>query len=277
MRSHELDPRARKILSATHWKNGWIDAAQRQTSADDLAYAKAQGLMFDALSIDHDGLVARVADLVQRTPPHKAAQAFLSSLSSQRLDWRSALASWHFAHTLVPHAYEGTVTTVGHSYVGGVARPHVRHACALCGAQPHYADQDLNVLNFERLRWGGVRHGHWIYTLLDLEQLHTRDVPPPTANDLDLFDRILQLVASSQAQDHPGHLRDRLAGVLQGSKDQRGILIEILAIAGVLRPGTDTNRGGGGRSDWRWVASWRGEDGYDAQAVQRWFGPWMVA
>ena len=268
---NELDKKARKILFATFWKNGWIDAGCRQTSPEDFAYAKAQDLMFDPFSISHDALIRRIVDLRRNISPDKAAKAFLASLSSRRLDWRSSLASWHFAKKPALHTYQEHIRLIGHFYKNGVAIPHQIHECAICGGQENYWNEDLNVLNFERVRWGGIRHGNLIYTLLDIEQLAKANVPEPSPADLAIFDSILEIVETSAPTDTPGTLRTRLKDALPSSKDERAILLEILACCGVLRV-TSANRAGGGRGDWNFVADWRGEDRYDKKCVAKIFG-----
>jgi hypothetical protein len=270
MTTDRLDPKARKILFDTFWKNGWIDSAHRQTPPADFAYAKAHGLMFDPLTISHDALIARLDELKQRIPPHKAAQAFLCSLSTRRLDWRSSLASWNFAQDWPVHAFDKRERLIGTSYdVNGNAIEHRRCECALCSGSAHYQAEDLNVLNFERLRWGGVRHGKLPYLLLDLEGLDAATLPQPTTEDLRLFQVLLDTVATSAPKDTPSKLRERLRQALPGNKDEIGILIEILACAGVLHT-HDTKRSGQG--DWVFAALWRGADGYEQAAVDKLFG-----
>jgi hypothetical protein len=86
-----MDAKAKKILFATYWKSGWIDAKDRKLSADDFEYAKSQGLMFDPFSIDHDACIQEIRRLVGEISLEQVAAGFLSSLSSRRLDWRSAI------------------------------------------------------------------------------------------------------------------------------------------------------------------------------------------
>lgn len=269
---NELDKKAKKILFATFWKNGWIDAACIHTSAADFTYAKARGLMFDPLSISHDALMRRLIDLRQSMPVDKAAKAFLCSLSTRRVDWRSSLASWHLACGLTPHEYVEHVRLIGHSYEDGRAIPHESRECAICGGQENYRDEDLNVLNFERIRWGGVRHGSLIYTLLDLEQLAKAELPEPSPADLAIFGDILDIIETSAPMDAPGALRTRLRDALPSNKDELSVLIEILAFCGVLVAKSPDRPGLGGRHDWAVVADWRGEDRYDQNRVAEIFG-----
>lgn len=271
---NSLDKRAKKILFDTFWKNGWIDSKVRTTSSEDFAYAKSKGLMFDPLSLSHDQLVEQIASAVNRMSKEKPAAAFLSSLSTGRVDWRSGLASWHFARTLETHSYKDQAKVIGYSYNAGIEVPHIRHVCSICDAEERYEQEDLNVLNFERVRWGGVRHGQWIYTFLDLQQLDRSRISEPTQEDVEIFREILKTIESSSPSDHPGALRDRLAGVVPSTKDQRSMLLEILAVIGVLKAKSENRPGPGGRSDWKFIASWRGEDRYDTDALHMYFGRW---
>lgn len=97
-------------------------------------------------------------------------KAFLSSLSERRLDWRSGIASYYIAKLITPHKY--TPVESGYSYEDGKI-VSVPCTCGVCrdlkyGLTGHenYINSDLNVLNFERMKWGGIRHGDLLYTLL---------------------------------------------------------------------------------------------------------------
>lgn len=269
-----LDKRATKILFDSFWKNGWIDPAARTTTPDDFAYAKQKGLMFDPLDISHDALVAQILSLRKQIPEEKPAAAFLSSFTANRADWRSGIASWHFAAQLTAHEYLD-MSAVGTSATQIVfQRAHTPHHCALCGAERDYQAEDLNVLNFERVKWGGVRHGELMYVLLDLQLLSQCDIPELSAADIDVFRKILAEIQASAPKDQPGALRNRLTDIVALSKDQRSVLLEILAIIGVLKARRTDRPARGNGGDWMYVADWRGEDGYDAGAVSRYFGRW---
>ena len=62
--------------------------------------------------------------------------------ASRRVEIRSALGSFAVLQHFPMHAAPGQ-----------------REACPVCGDYNRPADEeDLNVLNFERFKWGGVRH-----------------------------------------------------------------------------------------------------------------------
>lgn len=272
-----MDKQARNILFKTYWNaGGWVDRAQRRTAPEDFDYAKSKGLMFDPVSVSHDDCLAQILALRDQIPASLPGRAFLSSLSSRRLDWRSGLASYLVAQALAPHSYAAAVS--GQSYAPDGSVAHVSHVCGVCRdagdsvvAKEHYVDVDLNVLNFERIKWGGVRHGALEYTWFDLRELAAADIPAPSAQDVAVFKEILAAVAACDAADGPGALEQKLKPVVASSKAERQMLIDILACAGVLRP-LSYDRRVPGRSDWRYAAAWRGEDGYSEDAVQRCFG-----
>lgn len=248
-----IDARAKKILFDTYWSpKGWIDDRLRTTKPDDLAYAREKGVMFEPLTIDHDGLVERLIAARSALTLAQVSGAFLASLSTRRLDWRSGLASWCLSDELSPHAFSGD----GQAW------------CSECGANERYEDYDLDVLSFERLKWGGVRRGNPLYHWLDLSLL-ARDLPAaPAVDDLEIFDLILRAIDRAPAAESPTKLSKRLADALPSTKAERDCVLEILAAIGVLV--AKKERGGWG--DWDYVGGWRGEDRYDAAAVQRIFG-----
>ncbi len=273
-----IDKKAKDILFKTYWNaSGWND--KPYTSPDDFAYAKAEGVMFDPASFSHDECLADISTLRERIPLAVAARAFLSSLSSRRLDWRSGLVSYYLAQRLLPHPY--TPVESGRSYGPDREVTRVSYTCGVCRdardgvvGRERYSCVDLNVLNFERLKWGGVRHGQLDYTWFDLQQLAGAEIPDPTGQDIAIFRSILEVVAASGAGDHAGTLEKNLAPVIASSKNERRVLIEVLACIEILQP-RSYDRPVHGRSDWKYAASWRGEDTYSHEAVQRWFGAYL--
>jgi hypothetical protein len=273
-----MDKKAKKILFTTYWKSGWIDSKNRVLSSEDFEYAKSQGLMFDPISISHDECIDAIASFVSEISREKTAKGFLSSLTSRRLDWRSSLSSYSIAKNIPEHKYTPVIS--GASYTDGKPTSH-SYSCGICrdsqyGVVGHqnYDNADLNVLNFERIKWGGVRHGDVLYTYFDLKQFVNVDIPDPTDQDIYCFKKILETIDSSEPTDYPGTLEKRLAAVLKSSKAERQVLIEILASIGLLRP-RGYDRPVKGRNDWVFVEYWRGEDKYCHKTVGEYFGKYL--
>lgn len=275
----DMDKKAKDILFKTYWSGkGW--KKDKVTAPDDFLYAKEKGLMFDPLTISHDDCVNRVIGIANSITPEQVVKAFLSSLSTRRLDWRSGIGSYYIAKLFTAHKY--TPVAAGYSCEGGKMVP-VTYTCKVCRdlkygviGREHYKDEDLNVLNFERIKWGGVRHGQLIYTLFDLEQFVKEQIPEPVEADIHIFKSILNAICSCAPGDYPSKLRDRLGDIpeLKSNKDERAVLIEILACIEVLKP-LSYDRPEKGKHDWTYATFWRGEDGYNKEIVEKYFGEYL--
>lgn len=274
-----MDKKAKRILFSTYWKNGWIDVKNRSISDPDFIYAKSKGLMFDPLTICHDECILATTTLVKGISQAQVTKGFLSSLTSRRLDWRSSLASYAIAQKIPSHQYTPVIS--GSSYMDGKPTAH-SYTCGICRDSQYgirgsesYIEVDINVFNFERIKWGGMRHGDILYTYFDLSQFINADIPEPTSEDMDCFREILTIIETSDPSDYPSTLEKRLANVIKSSKAERQILIEILASLGILKPNT-VDRQRQGKNDWVFAEYWRGEDKYCQQTVDRLFGEYLT-
>jgi hypothetical protein len=265
------DARAKRILFGTYWSpRGWRE--RPSTSADDFAYAKAAGYMFDPRPYQHDAAVHEALFKRDKLSDHMVVGAFLSSLSTRRLARRSALGSFAAVRNMVPH-----------EFVGGVH-------CTHCGGYRDPVPQDVNVYNFERHKWGGVRHDHVDYAAFDLERALAEPLDLPTGQDLASLRSILDRAGAMQPTARPGDLEKALQGVIPGNTDERRTLLAILGYCGVLQP---ANRGGffedftphnrrdpppSNKNDWAYPISWwRGSDGVNEKAARHWFGDYLLA
>ena len=115
-----------------------------------------------------------------------------------------------------------------------------------------------------------------MYILFDLERFAEEDVPEPTAEDAEILKAILDAVSSCEDNDHPGALRNKLAevSILKANKDERSVIIEILACIGILAP-KSYDRGEPSKHDWTYATYWRGADGYDKELVEKYFGKYL--
>jgi hypothetical protein len=157
------------------------------------------------------------------------ADAFLASLSTRRLELRSALGSFSFAahfpdHRLVDQARGQT--------------PSGRLHCRLCGLYGHSTaeQEDLNVLSFERWKWGGVRHVNPLYCWFDLTQFEKASLAAPTQEDHSILARIVEIASGLSPKAKPNELEKRISKVVRSNGSERRALIEILGYCGVLKP-----------------------------------------
>lgn len=213
------DQAAVRTLLRTYWSSaGWRE--NRSTPSADLRQAIAAGVMFsEPRVVEHDELVADVRELAARADAQLIADAFVSSLSSRRLDLRSALGSFAVARHLPEHPFAPRSGTAG---------------CAICGANA--TDEiDRNILNFERFKWGGVRRLDLTYLWHDLE-LFARDAAPSSVSGKDRS--LLSTLLADLEQAPPDLTAPRAAQTLlrkfPSNVAERGVVLDILGVCSVL-------------------------------------------
>lgn len=270
------DKKALQILLDNYWSpTGW----KRDNAIEpaDFEYARQAGYMFDPVTVTHDDIVARLLKIRNRLSIERVTGAFLSSLSTRRLELRSALGSFSFA----AHFPEHRLDEAAHRRV-----PSGRLHCHLCGLYGHSAaePQDVNILSFERWKWGGVRHENPLYCWFDLTQFEKTNFVAPTQEDYSILARIVEIASDLPATAKPNELEKRINKVIKSNSSERRVLIEILGYCGVLKPAgrcsflqeftssDHRDRPPDHKNDWNYpVIWWRGADGVDRNALNHLF------
>lgn len=261
------DKKAIQILSKTFWSsNGW--KSKYETPPDDFSYAKMAGYMFDPVKLSHDEIVGWLFQEFEQVQPDKIADAFLASLTTRRLELRSALGSYAVARNFPDHTFTGNY-----------------FSCSICGIYgPERSEQDVSVLNFERYKWGGVRHLDPIYIALDLKLFTATEKIISTEEDLAILTRIIKIVRELPAEARVRDLEKALAKVIKSNKEEREILIQILAYCGILQPKDQIGFFDSfvnadervlppvSKIDWTYPACWwRGKDGVNGNSMKHYF------
>jgi hypothetical protein len=270
------DKKGLQILLDTYWSpKDW--KRDRTIDPADFDYARQAGYMFDPVTATHDDIVARLLAIRNRVSIEQATDAFLASLSTRRLELRSALGSFSFAANFPDHRLLDRA-------VGPL--PSGRLQCLLCGLYGYSTaeQQDLNVLSFERWKWGGVRHVSPLYCWFDLTQFEKAELDAPTQEDYSILARIVEIASSLSPKAKPNELEKRISKVIKSNASERRVLIEILGHCGVLKPAgrcgflqaftSDElrDRPPDHTNDWQYpVIWWRGADGIDRDALNRLF------
>jgi hypothetical protein len=235
-------------------------------SLDVMSAAIEAGVMFGARTGDHDSWVSAARAAADSTTIEEISDAFLASLTSRRLDLRSALGSYAVARFLPEHVAD---------YSPG-------WCCAICGQiRPAEAEPaELNVLSFERFKWGGVRTDDIEYVAFDLEQFARAPRLSPTSDDIGVGRRLItqlrQLPPGTTAAQAVRYLK-----MLPGNKAERDVVIGILGVCGILETAThqgyansyvskrDRQLPGRRHVDQDYPACWwTAEDGVNDEALQ---------
>jgi hypothetical protein len=135
------------------------------------------------------------------------------------------------------------------------------------------------VLNFERLKWGGVRFTDPVYIGFDLDQAVAWIDIEPVPADLELMSALLDTVrvlGRSDPEARPQQLEKPIAPMLGGGNYQRRVVLEVLAFCAVLQPRgrpsfarewvryVDRPDPPEMKNDWKYpMHAWRGLDGVD--------------
>ncbi|WP_019913581.1 hypothetical protein [Paenibacillus sp. HW567] len=265
-----MDKKAKQILMNTFWTSAGWKGSPNAFVGEDFEYAKSKGLMFDPITITHDEIVLRLHELHQRVTKERVAAAFLHSLSTKKVHLRSALSSWALTSSLPVHTYEQRSSV----------RPNYSR-CGDCNAHGimsdrNYVNDDLNVLNFERVKWGGIRLNWLLYCWLDLELFSKEEPFEVTAEDIAILSRLLEAVRDCADHESARMLEKRWKEVVPSSKNERDVLMEIWGYAGLLVPGDTPQKRRGGSSDYDSMAEWQGDDGYSQEALEFFFGAYLL-
>lgn len=213
-----------ELLFATYWGGGrWRNSAP---TAQDYAQAKAEGYMFDPAPVrTHDETLRELRDVCAKISPEDVANAFLYSLSTRQLQYRSALGSYYYAVSIPDHTHAES------------------YCCNLCNwrqlsnvSSPEQEFSGYNVYNFERYKWGGVRHTSLEYALFDLQQFLLLPKVVPTEEDWKILWSILHTMKELLPNKKAGAYRELITKkkLLKSNKNEVEVLLDILGICGVL-------------------------------------------
>lgn len=213
-----------KILYDTYWNSkGWKGGT---VSYEEFAEAKKEGYMFEyPQSISHRETLERINVIIKKIDARDVANAFLYSLKSHKLEYRSALGSYWYAISIPKHE----TTSEEH--------------CKICDwykwkSNPNEYDlkRGSNVLNFERYKWGGIRHTKTEYALFDLEQFLLLPKALATKDDMKILKKILDCISKLEPKNKAGKYRDYIVKqkIIKGNKNEISVLLNILGICGIL-------------------------------------------
>ena len=224
----------------------------------------------------HSEALSRLRVLCDILAPRTVGAAFVASLSSRRLAYRSALGSFAYARFLPEHEFE----------------PEPEAYAAICKScrwhrMPPGEEEPIEHLAGERERLGGIRHLDPIYALYDLETFVASPALDPTPADWSVLRSIVATPAVLAPTAKPADFAGALKGVLPSNNYERQALLRILCYAGVLQPKEYPTFFREWVPPHRWVTPnyrftewgyptiwWRAADGVNAEALDEWFPGW---
>ena len=235
-----MDEKAKKILLKAYWgSQGWKNGS---TSPEDFEYAKSRGLMFDPVKYDHAKLVRAAIEQRDAIKPKKIGRGFVASLSTGDVHLRSAIGSYGNIRDLTPHRFRKRTDDLD-------------YLCVVCDGSKSPGLSDLNVLNFERIKWGGVRHNSLIYNIFDLGRFAVEFKTKPSQQDQVILRKLLQFIRTADAKTSYGKLKKTIKELLPNTNlQQADATAEILMYSGLIDFG------------------WKGSCGLNEDMVKFYFG-----
>ena len=275
--------KGKKVLFKTFWSS---DGSYREPTPEEFAIAVEQGYMFEEThNLSHEECLSQLRQVVEQIDPTDVANAFLYSLSTRALEYRSPMGTYYFAKAVPDHV------------------PPKSWHCGYCNWTEEHCDFRVqktkygvfpwepkhtieNYSNFQRYKFGGRRHSQVQYALFDLTQFLKMPKVTPTETDRAMFREILRSIGELEPRRKAGAYRDLLVKkkIIPSNKYEISSLIDMLGICGVLstveHPCPEVEfRGYNGidppeiRSDIAYpVCWWRAEDGVNRERFQKVFG-----
>ncbi len=207
-----------------------------EPTPEEFVIAVAQGYMFEETHpLSHQDTLEALQQVILQIDPADVANAFLYSLSTRELAYRSALGSYWYAKAVPFH------------------EPRVSHWCTYCGWIEGYGDNRIqktkyyerkwmpkhtleNCCNYDRQKFGGCHHTETPYALFDLQQFMKMPKVTHTNEDRAMLREILYVIAELEPSKKAGAYRDLLhkKKIIPTNRDEISVLIDILGICGIL-------------------------------------------
>jgi len=264
------DEKAVKLLTKACWSSqGW--KSKLDLKPEELAYLESAGFSPATQALTHDECVQWALRSCKKLTKEQVSAAFLWSLGTRRLEYRSALGPYAYVHLMPDHCYE---TRKGFS----------ASQCFVCGLKEKETilKKDFIYYHFERYKWGGVRHEDIDFMALDLESFAKLPPVQPTEADKEALRAILQAAADPKTGKSVGGLKKAIKTLIKTNNDEADNLCQILSFAGILAD--DEWRGFDGqfipyalrgdkkaKGDQKYPLNCRTKPGIQAHAVQYWF------
>lgn len=217
----------KQLLDSFKWIKVDGHLKHPEITDDVFEFCKEHGYMFDPPKPEtHEESYSKLCTLLSKIDAEDVANAFLYSLSTRDLEYRSALGSYYYAVAIPNHECYGN--------------PNFR--CNICGwSNWTSGTQDrhsgLNLLSFLRCHYGSGGYGLSMhYALFDLEQFIKLPKVTPTEDDIKIFKQLLSCVSELEPGKKIGALQKLITSkkIIKSNKGELQTLLGILGVCGVL-------------------------------------------
>ncbi|RXM53349.1 MULTISPECIES: hypothetical protein [unclassified Chryseobacterium] len=225
-----MDKKAIKILlntikiSQDESLRDWFywEAYMQYITQEDFEYAKSHSVMYDQENIGHDEICRRIKIAVDKIEKQDVVNAFLYSLSTRQLEYRSFLSSYCIAKSLPEHSF--------------TASPEPNEGiCAVCGIHTYEFEEpiEFNTINYFKYK-DGPCFDNLIQILFDVEQFPKLPAVTPNENDYRILNELKKIIEAAEPNDRISQLKKKISKTIKSNDGERVGLLEILGVIGIL-------------------------------------------
>ncbi|WP_158977324.1 hypothetical protein [Cellulophaga sp. L1A9] len=225
-----MDKKAIKILlktiktSQAENLRSWYewDTYKKHITDEDFNYAKKHFVMYDRVKLDHNEICKRIKIAVEKIKKQEVVDAFLYSLSTRQLEYRSFLSSYCIGKSLTEHSFTAS------------PKPN-ETICEICGLHSYEFEEliEFNTLNYFKYKHGSCTD-NLISVLFDLEQFPKYSIKKPNNNDFEILNGLKKTIEDSENNDRVSQLKKNISKTIKSNDEERLGILEILGIIGVL-------------------------------------------
>lgn len=198
------------------------DSYMKYITKEDFEYAKKNSVMYDQENISHDEIGRRIKTAVAKIEKKEVVDAFLYSLSTRQLEYRSFLSSYCIGKSLVEHGFKPS------------PEPN-EDICAICELHTYEFEDpiEFNTINYFKYK-DGACFDSLIQVLFDLEQFPKLPAVKPVENDYKILADLKKIIEESEPDDRISQLKKSISKTFKSNEGERLGVLEILGVIGIL-------------------------------------------
>lgn len=225
-----MDKKAIKILlktiktSQNESLRDWYewDTYMKYITAEEFDFAKKHSVMYDKENISHNEICNRIKTAVEKIDKQNVVNAFIYSLSTRQLEYRSFLSSYCIGKSLTEHDFTSS------------PKPN-ETICAVCGLHTYEFEQpiEFNTYNYFKYKHGSCTD-NLISVLFDLEQFPKFPTVEPNSNDFEILANLKKAIAHAEPNDRIAQLKKNISKTIKSNDFERLGILETFGIIGIL-------------------------------------------
>jgi hypothetical protein len=198
------------------------DTYMKYITEEEFEYAKRHSVMYDQESISHNEICKRIKIAVNKIDKQSVVNAFLYSLSTRQLEYRSFLSSYCIGKSLNEHDFTASL------------KPN-ETICAVCGLHTYEFEKpvEFNTINYFKYKYGSCTD-HLISVLFDVEQFPKLPIVKPNNQDYKILNQLRNTIEMSELDDRISQLKKNISSILKSNNEERLGILEIFGIIGIL-------------------------------------------